>query len=329
MDKMGTARRRSIAALAALLMLAAGIVVFDSDAAFAAGTLTKVSWAVNNSQTGKTSVTYSYAFTTATTATLDAVTMTVPSGTGGTAGVGTVYGLGAGTASLAGTTLTYTVTTPISVAANIPIYVSFTGLTNTSTAGSDTSTITTQKGAAITVDTATSGSVTFGASSTGVTVTVGQTLTFTNSAPSLSMSVDPSMLDNSQTQTVALSVQTNAASGYTLAVSDTGLSRSAPSFTISAVSSGPATGVASFPANSWGASATLTTGGTDGATLAAGLTGGKWVGYPATAANLLTATGPTGATADTVTITDQVAVDYTVPAGTYSDTITYTATPSY
>jgi hypothetical protein len=328
MHTKGNALRRRLAGVAALLVMAAGMIVVDSGAAFASS-LTKVSWAVSNSQTGKTSVTYSYAFQTATTATLDAVTMTVPSGTGGTVGVGTVYGLGAGTASLAGTTLTYTVTSPISVAANIPIYVSFTGLTNTSTAGSYTSTITTQKGAALTVDTATSGSVTFGSSSTGVTVTVGQTLTFTNSAPSLSLAVDPSMLDNNQTEAVTLSIQTNAASGYTLAVSDTGLSRSAPSFTIPAVSSGPATGVASFPTSGWGASATLTTGGTDGATLAAGLSAGKWVGYPSSAANLLTATGPTGATADTVTVTDQVAVDYTVPAGTYNDTITYTATPSY
>jgi hypothetical protein len=53
------------------------------------------------------------------------------------------------------------------------------------------------------------------------------------------------------------------------------------------------------------------------------------VGYPSSAANFLTATGPTGATPDTLALTDQVAVDYTVPDGTYSDTITYVATPSF
>jgi hypothetical protein len=73
----------------------------------------------------------------------------------------------------------------------------------------------------------------------------------------------------------------------------------------------------------------LTTGGTDGAALATGLTGGKFVGYPSSAANFLTATGPTGATPDTLALTDEVAVDYTVPDGTYADTITYVATPSF
>jgi hypothetical protein len=319
---------RWLAPAIAALVGVVGLVVLSAAPAFA-GTLTNVSWSVSNSQTGRTNVTYSYAFKTATAATLTAVTMTVPSGTGGTPAVGTVYGLGAGTASLAGTTLTYAITTPINVAASIPVYVSFTGLTNTATAGSYTSTVTTQKSGPTTVDTATSGSVTFGSSSTGVTVTVGQTLTFTNNMPSFSLAVDPSMLDNVQSQAVVLTVQTNAASGYSLAASDAGLSRSAPAFTIPAVSSGPTTGVASFPTKGWGASASLATGGTDGAALAAGFSGGDWVGYPSSSANLLTTTGPTGATADTLTLTDQVAVDYSVPDGTYSDTITYVATPSF
>jgi hypothetical protein len=324
----GRRARRWIGSSIAALLVVAGVLVLTATPAFA-GTLTKVSWTVNNSQTGKTGVTYAYAFTTATAGTLIDVTMTVPTGTAGTAAVGTVYGLGAGTASLSGTTLTYTITSPISVAANIPIYVSFTGLTNTSTAGSYTSTITTQKSGPSTVDSAASGSVTFGSSSTGVTVTVGQTLTFTNNTPSFSLAVDPSMLNNIQNQAVVLTVQTNAASGYTLAASDTGLSRTAPAYTIPAVSSGPGTGVASFPTSGWGASATVSGGGTDGATLATGLAGSKWVGYPSTAANLLTATGPTGTTADTLTLTDQVAVDYTVPDGTYADTITYVVTPTF
>jgi len=322
-------RRRRIRLAFAALVASGAVVVLGAAPAYAVGTLTNLSWSVNNSQTGKTAVTYSFAFKTATAATLTAVTMTVPAGTAGTVAVGTVYGLGAGTVALASNTITYTVTTPAAVAANVPIYLSFTGLTNTSTAGSYTSVITTQKSGPLTVDTGTTGSVTFGSSSTTATVTVGQTLTFTNNTPSFSLSVDPSMLNNLQSQAVVLTVQTNAASGYTLAASDTGLSRSSPSFTIPAVSSGPATGVSSFPTSGWGASATLTTGGTDGAALAAGLSGGKFVGYPSTPANFLTATGATGATADTLTLTDQVGVDYTVPDGTYTDTITYVATPTF
>jgi len=320
--------RRLLAGAASVALVTTGLFLFSEPAY--AGTLSKMSWAVSNSQTGKTGVTYSYAFTTATTATLTAVTMTVPAGTGGSVAVGSVYGLGAGTASLAGSTLTYSITSPVSVTANIPIYVSFTGLTNTSTAGSYTSTITTQKSGPVTVDTGTSSSVTFGSSSTGVTVTVGQTLTFTNSTPSFTLAVDPTATDNISSQTVTLTVQTNAASGYSLAAYDVGLTKTtAPIFTLPAASSGPTTGVSSFPTPGYGVSAALTTGGTDGATLATGLQGGKWVGYPTSAANLLTATGPTGGTADSLALTNQVGVDYTVPAGTYTDTITYVATPNY
>jgi len=308
--------------------MATGIVVFGAAPAFA-GTLANLSWAVNNTQTGRTGVTYSYSFKTATTATLTSVTMTVPAGTSGTPAVGTVYGVGAGTVALAGTTITYTITTPASINSGISIYLSFTGLTNTAAAGSYTSTITTIKSGPTNVDTGTTGSVTFGASSTTATVNVGQTLTFTNSMPAFSLAVDPSMLNNVQSQAVVLTVQTNAASGYTLAASDTGLSRSGPAYTIPAVSAGPATGVSSFPASGWGASATLTTGGTDGAALAAGLSGGKWVGYPSSPANFLTTTGATGATADSLTLNNQVAVDYSVPDGTYTDTVTYVVTPSF
>lgn len=171
--------RRRIAVIVATLLSLSGIVGLAATPASAA-TLTKMSWTVSNSQTGKTGVTYSWAFTTATAATLTAVTLTVPTGTAGTPAVGSVYGVGAGTVALAGTTITYTITTPAAIAANIPVYLSFTGLTNTTTANSYTSLITTQKSGPTTVDTGTTSSVTFGSSSTTASVTVGQTLTFTN-----------------------------------------------------------------------------------------------------------------------------------------------------
>lgn len=312
------------------ILLGVGLVVLTAGPASAAGTLSSISWTVSNSQTSKTSVTYAYAFKTASSGTIASVTMTSPTGTGlGSIAVGTVYGLGAGTVSTSGTTIKYTVTSPVSVSSGISIYISFTGITNTSTAGSYTSTITTQTSAPATIDSGTSGSVTFGSSSTGVTVTVGKTLTFTNNTPSFTLAVDPTMLNNVESQTVTLTVLTNAVDGYTLSASDTGLSQSSPSYTIPAVSSGPTTGVASFPADGFGVSATLSGGGSDGATLAAGFSGGDWVGYPSASANFLTTTSATGATADTLTLTDQVAVNYAVPDGTYTDTITYVATPTF
>ena len=307
-------------------LLGVALVLLVAAPAFA-GTLASPSWLNSNSQTGKTAVTYAYSFKTATAGSISKVTMTVPAGTAGTVTAGSVYGLGAGTVALAANTLTYTVTTPAVVAANVPIYVSFSSLNNTTVPNVYTSLITTYNGVTA-VDSATTPGVTFGLSSTGATTAVGQTLTFTNDTPSFNLAVDPTGMALSQSQVTTLTVKTNARSGYTLAAYDTTMVQ--PSvYTVPAVSSGPAIGVASFPTKGFGASATLTTGGTDGAAMAAGLNGGNWVGYPTSAGNFLTATGPTGNSADTLVVTNQVNVDYTVPSGSYSDTINYVVTPSY
>ena len=316
-------------ALALVLSLAFLALVTLGTSPALAGALSAVSWVASNTQTGATAVTYAFSFTTYTAGTIKYVTMTVPAGTAGTIAVGTVYGFGAGTVALASNTITYTVTTGAAVPAGIPIYLAFTGLTNTTTAGSYTSTITTLNSSSGTIDSGASGSVTFGSSSTTASVTIAQTLTFTNSTSSLTFTLDPTGAAATASQTVTLTVLTNAASGYTLAISDTGLSRTSPAYTIPAVTTGPGTGVSTFPTSGFGASATLSGGGTDGAALAAGLSGSKWVGFPSTAATFLSATGPTGGTADTLVLSDQVAVGYTVPAGTYTDTITYVVTPSY
>jgi len=203
------------------------------------------------------------------------------------------------------------------------------GLTNTPISGSRTATVTTRTSTSSTIDSGTSQSVSFCSSSTTAQVALSRTLTFTNDTPAFTMSLDPTGLSGNPTQPVVLTVLTNASAGYSLAASDTGLSMAAPAFTIADVTSGPATGVSVFPASGFGVSAVLTGGGTDGAALAAGLSGGKWVGYPLVAANFLTTTGPTGVTADTLTLTNRVGVDYTTPAGSYSDTISYVVTPTY
>ena len=318
-------RRLRVTGLGALVAL--GLVLVAAAPAMAAGVLTNMSWSVSNTQTGKTGITYAYELKTATSGSISKVTMTVPNGTAGTVTAGSVYGLGAGTVSLAANTLTYTVTTPAVVAAHVAIYISFGGLTNTFTPGSYTSTVTTYN-AATPIDAATTPAETFGLSSTSATTSVGQTLTFTNDTPSFSLAVDPTGLSLSSDQQVTLTVKTNAHAGYTLAAYDTGMTQ-ATVYTIPAVTAGPTAGLATFPAKGFGAAATLTSGGTDSATLASGLTGGQWVGYPSTAATFLSATGPTGNTADTLVLDNQVDVDYSVPAGTYNDTINYVATPSY
>jgi len=320
--------RRHVRLFAAGVLSALLLLGLQASAALA-GTLTNVTWTPSNLQNQATNVTYAFSFRTATAGTIASVTLTVPNGTAGTIAVGTVYGLGAGTVALASNTITYTVTTPVSVVANIPIYLSFTGLTNRITAGPVTSTVTTRTSAPATIDSGTSNSVTFGPTPTVVTVTLLQTLTFTNDTSAFSLVVDPTGTANSMSQVVTLGVQTNASSGYTLAASHTGLSRTSPAYTIADVSSGPGTGVGTFPTTGYGTQATLTHPTDAAATMASGLSSSDWVGFPASPATFFSSTGSTGATADTFAMTIQVQVGYDVPAGSYTDTITYVATPSY
>ncbi len=145
--------------LGALLALVA-LLALGASPAFA-GTLTNVTWTPSDLGRRDTGVTYVFSFKTATAGTIKTVTFTVPSGTAGTIAVGTVYGLGAGTVALASNTITYTVTTAVSVAAGIPIYISFTGITNCNTGSAQTSTVTTRTSSPSTIDSGTSGSVTF------------------------------------------------------------------------------------------------------------------------------------------------------------------------
>ena len=322
-------------AVVAVLALAATTMIGVNSAS--AAPLTNTTWSVSNNQTSATAVTYTFELTTATSGIIKTVTATVPSSTAGTAGAGTVYGLNAGTAALSGTTLTYTVTNPVTVAAGIPIYIEFTGLTNTSTAtDSATSTVTTMDGATTpaAIDTATSSSVSFGAASTAVTVEIPKSLTFTNDTPSFNLQLDPSLEAlTSASKAVTLTVTTNAGQGYTLAAEDTGLKMTSGSnsYTIDAASTSVATGVASLAVNTFGVSATLTNGGKSvpviqGVGLAVP---GNFVGYTTGSEQFLAATKPTGTSTDTLVLTNKVKIDYNAAAGTYTDNITYTAAPVY
>lgn len=116
---------------------------------FTAAGLTALSWSASNTAAGATGSAYTYGFTTGTSATLDHVTMAVPSGTGGTPAVGTVSAqssyaitLASPIVTLSGTTLSFSFT-PVSVPVGTVISIEITGMTNTSTAGSYPSAITT------------------------------------------------------------------------------------------------------------------------------------------------------------------------------------------
>lgn len=297
-----------------------------------AAALTGVGWAVSNSQVSATSITYSWQFTPATTATLASITMTVPAGTAGTPAIALVYGIGVGSVGMSGTTVTYTVTTPASVTSGTPIYVELSGFTNTGTAGDYTSDVTTKTAVPADVDTGTSQTVTFGATTTSATVVVSKSMTVTNDTTAFQFLMDPGVTALSDlSKDVTLNVKTNAGSGYSLNVKAGLLTNGG--LTIPVASAGIATGVASgsFAANTFGYKMTATAGNASGvAVQGAGLSvSGNYVGYTSLGETAATATGPTGATGDTIVLGNRVKVNYDTSGGVYTTTITYTVTPSY
>lgn len=310
--------------------LSAGYLVFSAPSANAAA-LTNVTWSVSNNQINATGVTYSYSFKTATTGTIKTITFAVSgAGLAGTPTITKNYGIGAGTVARAGQTITYTVTSAVSVSAGIPIYIEFGALTNSATATSYTTTITTQTATPTTIDGGTaSNAVTLGSTNTAVTVTVAKSLTFTSDTQSFTLAMDPSLPALAdQSQNVALTVQTNANSGYTLAVNDlaAGLQSSATGNPVIAkVSTGKATSVTWPGGNRFGYTVTGT-----GATIDSAFTGSKYAGYVSGAGEQIASrTNATGGTADTITVANRVSIDYGAASGDYTDTVTYTVTPNY
>jgi hypothetical protein len=232
-----------------LLALAAAGGMIGSASPATAATFTSVTWTTSKSTTGASAVSYTYTFTAGTSASLSSVTMTVPSGTAGTPTVGTVSpaGLAGGSVDLASSTLTYSFT-PVQVAAGTAVSIKINGLTNTSTAGTYTSTVTTNSGAR-SVDTGTTGSVvltgtaltspawsvsssTVGA--TGVSYTYTFTTARTSFITSVTMTVPPGTAGIPTVGTVSPGIlgASVALSGTTLTVSGIWVSHSGGSVSI-------------------------------------------------------------------------------------------------
>lgn len=320
--------RKTVAALAIGLLSATALTLAVAPASQAAA-ISSSTWSVSNNQAGAATSTYTYDFKTATAGVIKTVTFTVSgAGLAGSPTIGKVYGLGAGTVSIAGQTITYTVTNPASVAAFTPLYIEVAGLTNPA-AGSYTTSITTNTAAPAVIDGPTNTpAVTMGGTNTALTATVAKSFSFAADTSAFQLGLDPSLPALAdQTQPVVLSIKTNANSGYTVGVSDsaTGLQSSAAGNPVLAkASTGKATSVIWPGADKFGYSVTGT-----GATVDPAFTGSKFAGYTSAGETIATRTGPTGATADAITINNRVAVDYAAPAGDYTDTITYTAAANY
>ncbi len=320
---------RIFRAMTALVVCLAGIqVAFVTPASAAA--LTNVSWSASKAHPSDASVRYTYSFTKATTESVSTVTFTVPAGTAGASlTVVDYYGISVGTAALAGTTVTYTVTVPASIAAGTPILISIDGFTNTATPGTYSSTVTAAS------DSAASNSVTFDSNTTALTVVIARTISFSNNTDTILLLMDPSLsaLTDRSHATTSLVVATNANNGYTLAAKATALtSTTGGSIVLPTATADVNTGVASgsFPTNTWGfAVPAPTSGGASGATLsrATELAADKYVGHTTSNQTIVTQTKPTNG--DTVPVTTRAKIDYLQAALTYTSTITYTATPSY
>jgi len=322
---------RRATALLSLMSLAAGFSVLMAPAADAA-TLANPTWSVSNNQVSATPVTYTYSFRTATSGSIKTILFVVSgAGLGGSVNppITKNYGIGAGSATRAGQTITYTVATAATIPANIPIYIEFSGMTNSGAAGSYTTAITTRTSAPATIDGATNTSaVALAANNTAVSVTISKSATFTIDNEAFTLALDPSLPALAdQSQTVFLTVLTNANSGYTLTVGDlaTGLQSTGTGNPVIADVSADKSGSMAWPGpNKWGYTVTAT-----GATADAAFSSSKYAGYTAAGEQVASRSTPTGGTADTISIINRVAVDYGAPTGDFTNTVTYTLTPNY
>ncbi|MBV9326798.1 MAG: hypothetical protein JO352_23825, partial [Chloroflexi bacterium] len=270
-------------------------------------------------------------------------------GTAGTPAIARNFGIGAGTVALAGTTITYTVTSPVAVAAGIPIYLEFSGLTNTATAGTYTSTITTRTSVPATIDSGTSNSNTFSSGSVATTIAVARSTVFSIDTNAFTLVLDPSV-NTIGSQPINIGVSSNAKNGYTLQckVDKQPTGTTNPSATLSAFTSGMASAAAwaSGGAGQFGYSLAVTNNGASGSPAGGGLLSGtNYAGFTVAGENCGSASGSTGnplasnlsgcgtglcaSAAHAWLVNVRAGADYTTAADIYQDTITFTVTPSY
>src|SRR5689334_1692080 len=127
-------KKSAVVRLVGAGLLLAGLV---ASVPASAAPLTNVGWSASKPHPGDTGVRYSWNFTTASSGTIKTVAFDVPAGTAGAAlSVADVYGITAGgTASLSGTTVTYTMASGLAVGAGVNVLVAIDGFTNTATPG--------------------------------------------------------------------------------------------------------------------------------------------------------------------------------------------------
>lgn len=331
-------------AAAAMSTLSVGAIALTSSPAFASGSLSNVNMAVSNNATSENGVTngpatYTWNFTTTTPGTLTSLDFSVPAGTDGSSiTLGTAYGLTGCTVGAPSDTsdvVSVTLTGCTADLGGTPVSISINGFTNTtSTPGNFSSVVNTYTGSLVLNDTGTAAPVDFNSNTTGVTVIVPDSLTFTNGNTAITLLPVPGVIAGSSP--VPLTVSTNARNGYTLSgcvtsantITDSVSGDTIPQATNSAVAPLPTDGLSS----AFGAQATISGTGATLQTDWAATTGSDYLGYAATcgttgAQQISSNAGPT--TGDVLTLHNAVGIKATQTAGTYTGKITYQVAPSY
>jgi len=342
---------RSFVTVAALALAS---IALSATPTLAAG-LTAVSWNVSNTQTGATNITYAFNFKTATAGTIKTITMTLPNTVAGTPVIAVNYGITAGSIALSGCpgacVLTYTVTSAIAVAAGVPIYIEVSGMTNTPTAGTYSSSITTKTAAPATIDGPTaSNSVTFSAGGVSTTINVAKSALFSMDVNAFTLALDPSVT-TSATQPLNIGVSSNARLGYSLSCKvDVQPTSGAVALTAYTANMAAAAAWAAGGPSNFGYALSVTNNGTKGSPAVGGaLSATNFAGFTTGGENCGSASGKSGnalgATSTLVGCTGQpglcdqaahywlmtvkAAADYSTEALSYTDNITLTVTPSY
>lgn len=317
----------------------------------AGATVTLSNNAANANSGTQNTATYTWAFTTGSTAAgapLTQLSFTIPSTAVLTASATSIYGLtgcsatgtsvGAAGSGATDTTLDVALACGSNDApVNTPVEVTIATIINgdlTSVPGSTdaftTSTVTTYTGSP-TPTAWDSGSATVvnqpANNTTTVDVVVPESLTLTNNATSIALFPTPA---TSPTASVALNISTNAASGYTLSActdpTPTYTPASGSPLTIPAL----ATPAAAMPTGTTTAFAAKPSTTISSPTWGATWSTGNFTGYPSTCSSssyIVKDSGPTAA--DTITLTNSASISSLQAAGDYKGTIDYLVTPAY
>jgi len=165
--------------------------------------------------------------------------------------------------------------------------------------------------------------------STTITSTIGSTINVFTTSGTVSLNATPTGSGVQSTASDTVTVSTNNSSGYTLSVAETNASSSLVSGSNSiAATSGTFASPTALSANKWGyrvdGLGSFGSGPTSAISNAA-IGSLTYAAVPATASPQVLKTTATTATNNTTTVWYSLAVNTSVPSGTYTNSVTYTA----